>query len=401
MEAAGSGREFAVARRGIRVKRDAMNGQRGIDGFRESLGLQTVSTAGTDADPSGPGSYDAVVAALRHHADHPALVALLEAAWRDRFFPTTATEGDTHGATPAHARPLLLLAALRARALAHPTTHPLSLELLHDAVAPELEARFLAALDDSELIPLLATATLPQVDPARAMAHGLPSLVTRLSHRGFDLVERFTTAGLNLVVDRTAIPFRFGTHLVQGFDFPAPEHRLGFDPAPLDLDGPTADTTIAWLTACIWPGETERLSRLKAALTHRRHAWRGDSPAPDIIATPHITWPELLAHPKVSALVTAAARPLLFIDASRPLAQAPALPPADGADGPFAALAANPQSLWLMVVRTGLAGARALRLDAILYRTGAWQRVTLGETGFHSASLTLDLSGPERLAALW
>jgi hypothetical protein len=367
-----------------------MNGQRGIEGLAAELGATAVGVVENDAAASGPGSYDAVVHELRLRADSPVLLQPLAKAWADRRFDD------------GHLRPLILLAALRARALEAPSAHPMALELLHDAVAPDLGARLEAALDDPGLIPLLATGTITHVDPSRAMLHGLPALITGLQHRGFDIVERFATAGLSLVIDRTAIPFRFGANLVQGFDFPAPEHRLGFDPAPLDLTGPNAESTLRWLHACIWPGETERLSRLKATLTHRTNRWRGDSPAPDVIATPNMRWPDLLAMPALATIVAAAARPILFYDATRPLVTSPALPPTDDtADGPFEALKTIPASLWAMLVRTGLQGARALRLDVILYRSGAWQRVTLGETGFHSGSLTLDLTGPARLQALW
>jgi hypothetical protein len=361
-----------------------MNGQLGISGFSDDLMDPAVGVLGGGEDgESGPGSYDAVVTALRGLADDAGLLARLGRVWDGRTFASRAT------------RPLLLLAALRERALTHPGSHPLAPELLMDAVAPELLPRLRAALDDPELDARLRDGQLDPVDPARAALWGLGALFLRLPHRGFDLVERGTPAGLGLVVDRTAIPFRFGTHLLQGFDFPSPELRLAFHAAPLDLDEPT----VRWLRACIWPSERDRLTRLEATLTHRRMPWRGDSPAPEVRARGDLAWPaleeELRATPGVGE------RPLLLLDATTPFEGPPALPPEDGADGPYRLLREIPGAVWLHLVRTGHGGGRALRIDAVLFRTGAWQRVTLGETGFHSATVTLDLTGPSRLSALF
>lgn len=361
-----------------------MNGQQGISGFSGDLFDPAVGVLGGGEDgESGPGSYDAVVTALRELADDAGLLARLGRVWEGRAFSSRAT------------RPLLLLAALRERALARPGSHPLAPELLMDAVAPELAPRLRAALDDPELDDRLRDGHLDVVDPARAALWGLGALFLRLPHRGFDLVERGSAAGLGLVVDRTAIPFRFGTHLVQGFDFPSPEHRLAFHAAPLTLD----EATVRWLRACIWPSERDRLSRLEATLTHRRMPWRGDSPAPEVRLRTELGWRSL-----EQELMTARGfgeRPVLLLDATTPFEASPPLPPGDGDDGPYRTLRELPRAVWLHLVRTGHGGGRALRIDAVLFRTGAWQRVTLGETGFHSATVTLDLTGPSRLSALF
>jgi hypothetical protein len=361
-----------------------MHGQQGITGFSDDLLHEAVGVLGGGEDgESGPGSYDPVVAALRSLASDGGLLARLERVWSGRTFTSRAT------------RPLLLLAALREQALGHPKTHPLAPELLLDAVAPDLTARLRAALDDPELDARLSSGHIDPVDPARAALWGLGALFLRLPHRGFDLVERGTPAGLGLVVDRTAIPFRFGTHLVQGFDFPSPELRLAFHAAPLTLD----DDTVRWLRACIWPSERDRLTRLEATLTHRRMPWRGDSPAPEVRAAEDLSW-RALEH-AVRATPGFGTRPVLLLDATTPCDTAPDLPPGDGDDGPYGLLRETPRAVWLHLVRTGHGGGRALRIDAILFRTGAWQRVTLSETGYHSATVTLDLTGPSRLSALF
>jgi hypothetical protein len=44
--------------------------------------------------------------------------------------------------------------------------------------------------------------------------------------------------------------------------------RAGIDVEPLDVNDPQA---VAWLEALVWPGQTERLERLRAALRVARH----------------------------------------------------------------------------------------------------------------------------------
>jgi len=361
-----------------------MNDQQGIDGFAEELQGRAVGVLGGGEDgESGPGSYDPLVAELRALSGTPALNEPLRAAWAGRHF-TSRIE-----------RPLLVLAALRAAALSTSEGHVLGPELLLDAVAPDIKGRLVEALADPALIPWLASGELRYVDPARAFLWGLPALILGLGHRGFDIVERRATAGLGLVVDRTAIPFRFGTQIVQGFDFPAPERRLGFDARPLEVAGPDADRTVQWLTACIWPSETDRLARLKATLTHRRNPWRGDSPAPSINGADQLEWHACLN------TVEPTGRPMFLVDATLPFEASPTLPPVAGDGSPTERLQGHPQTLWVYLVRTKHGGARALRIEAVLWRTGAWQRLTLGEVGFHGASVTMDLGGPSRLRALW
>jgi hypothetical protein len=359
--------------------------QSGLAAFEAALLLPEVGANGGDDDaPGGPGSYDAVVAALRGLAGDDALGDLLVTAW-----------GDSDAFPRDHTGPLRLLASLRAAALTRRDDHPLATELLLDAVAPELEPRLRTALSDPALVGWLRHGPIRLVDPARAAAWGLASLVLGLPHRGFDLVERHAGAGLALVVDRTAIAFRMGTHSVQGFDFPSPERRDGFDAAPIPLTGEDGDRHVRWLLACVWPGERDRLARLKATLTHRQHPWAGASPPAAVHATTRARWPELLG--EVEALAGGPTmRPRLLLDLST-LADAPP----DPADLPVEALTIGPPTLWLRHTRTGRPGARALRLEASLVRDGALVTLPLAEVGFHGTNLTLDLSGPARLRELW
>jgi hypothetical protein len=362
-----------------------MDAQSGIDAFRQALG----------ADPgAGPGSHDVVWGALRELRHDPRLRRLLAAAFAPEAIPRD------------HTGPLRLLAALRALALAAPSPgdHPLAPEVLLDAVAPGLPDRLGAALEDPGLVGWLrdggmtepaadiqSGSAIRQVDPARAAAWGLVSLVLGLPHRGFDLIERDAGAGLGLVVDRTAIPFRMGTHLVQGFDFPSPERRDGFDPSPIPVTGPHAERALRWLHACIWPGETDRLTRLKATLSHRTRPWPGDAPPAVVHPTRAASWEDLLAE----AAPLHALRPTLLLELATPADPGPA------PDAPWAALPQDARALWLRAVRTGLGGARALRFEARLLHAGAEVSLPLAEVGFHGANLTLDLAGPAALRDLW
>lgn len=238
----------------------------GIEGFRADLGSPKLGVG--NAVSQGPGAYDRLVMAVRALGDDARLLEPLARAWQGRHFET------------AYARPLLLLAAMRYRALENPD-HPLALELLMDAEAPDLDQRLLAALADPDLVPVLAARSVQTNEPGRAFAWGLPALTLGLGHRAFDLVDLGCSAGLNLVVDRTAIPYRFGVNRLAGFDFPSPERRVGLDRAPIDLHD---EAESRWLEACIWPGQPERMERLAATRDLYRRPWRGDAPAPELLA---------------------------------------------------------------------------------------------------------------------
>jgi len=233
----------------------------GIQGFAQDL----LSPRVTSGD--GPGAYDRLLVALRDLRDDAVLLAPLEAAWRDRAF-----EG-------VHARPLLILAALRYLALGD-ADHPLATEVLLDGEAPDLLPRVREALADPALVPVLRTRHIQTNEPGRALAWGLVVLALGLPHRRFALAELGASAGLNLVVDLTSIPYKLGAEKVTGLDFPSPHLRLGLDAAPIDAT--RDEDALRWLRACIWPGQPERIDRFEAALAVWRRPWRGASPAPTL-----------------------------------------------------------------------------------------------------------------------
>ena len=233
----------------------------GIEGLEADL----LSPSLTSGD--GPGAYDRLLVALRGLRTDAALLAPLAAAWAGRRF-----DG-------AYGRPLLLLASLRYRALTD-ASHPLAPEVLLDGEAPDLEARLREALADPDLGPVLAARSIQTNEPGRALGWGLPALALGLPHRRFALAELGASAGLNLVVDLTSIPYKLGAERVTGLDFPSPHLRLGLDAAP--IDALRDEASVRWLRACIWPGQPERIDRFEAALAVWRRPWRGASPAPTL-----------------------------------------------------------------------------------------------------------------------
>jgi hypothetical protein len=182
----------------------------------------------------------------------------LEAAWARRRF---------------HAffdRPLLLLAALRADALAEGPEHP-----LHAAFAartPDAEAVTLPALaaslsrDRHDVFGLLERRTVQTNETSRAVAWLWPAALAGASGgaRPVALADVGASAGLNLVADALPAPWRLpgGAPLEVAYGVRTVV-RLGLDRRPLD---PASPDDAAWLRACVWPGETGRLDRLEAAL---------------------------------------------------------------------------------------------------------------------------------------
>ncbi|MFT7582949.1 MAG: hypothetical protein ACI9MR_004635, partial [Myxococcota bacterium] len=213
---------------------------KGLDGFQAELVSPQLTTG------RGPGAYDSLLLALRELGGDTHVLTVLDKAWRDRDFPGR------------FARPLLILTALRFRALTS-EGYLLAPETLADAVAPDLQDRVRDAFHDPLLAELLATRSLQSRDPGRGLGWGLIATALRLPNRGFGLVQFEAGAGLELVVDLTTTSFRMGAEQAMGLDFPTPHIRLGLDSAPLDVRD---DAVVKWLQACIWPGQPKRLERL-------------------------------------------------------------------------------------------------------------------------------------------
>lgn len=88
------------------------------------------------------------------------------------------------------------------------------------------------------------------------------------------LVEIGAAAGLNLVADRLPAPWTdlSGARLDVA-RAPNVTARVGIDRHPLPLRA-ADDESVAWMRACIWAGDTERLERFDAAVK----AFRTDPP---------------------------------------------------------------------------------------------------------------------------
>jgi hypothetical protein len=356
----------------------------GMEGFQEDL----ASSRFGDAQTQGPGAYDRLIQTLRKHRDEPRVLAPLARAFADREFLTP------------FARPLLVLAALRYRALADPT-HPLTPEALLDAELPDLDTRFVEAFADPELEPVLRTRTIQTNEPGRALAWGLPALTLgrpserlaphlSFAHRAFTLIELGASAGLNLVVDRTAIPYKFGTHQAMGLDFPAPERRVGFDRAPIDLND---DANVRWLTACIWPGQPDRLARFEACRKLWVEPWLGDTPA-------HALGPDT-ACALAEATNDDPTRPvLLFQTVVRPYLDPATIAAYQAAVWDFLAAAPNRLFATLEPDLTPRS-SEPMTLTVHMVRGGARLAVDIAHAGYHAAQCTLVPGGLQRAAEAW
>ncbi len=348
---------------------------RGIDGFGDDLRSPRLGVGGAASD--GPGSYDRIVRTLRELEHDPDLLALLSSAWAERSFETD------------YARPLLLLAALRYRAL-ETDDHPLALELRMDAEVPELERRLREALADPGLLPLLKLRAVQTNEAGRAFAWGLPALTLGFGHRAFSLVDLGCSAGFNLVVDRTSLPYRFGVNKVSGFDFPSPELRIGLDLAPIDAKD---EVEARWLEACIWPGQPERLERFKACRELFKKPWQGQAPAPDL--RPHVlgeghTRPLLDALPGTVLAYESVVRPYLSADARA----------AHDADM-WAFLEGGRERLWAVLEPSGKPSTTPMTLTVHLVRGGERHAIELAQSGYHASNCVISLGAPKQLVALW
>lgn len=180
----------------------------------------------------------------------------LAVAWADRSF------------NAYYDRPLLLLAALRADALRTGPSHPLWAAIAADE--PDLDAATPGAVADSlsddrtRVWSDLRRRFIQTNDTSRAVVWRWP--LSLIGHgRPVVLVDLGASAGLNLVADRLPGPWRLpgGRRLLAAGEDLTARLRLGLDVRPLDA-GYGEDAL--WLQACVWPGETDRIHRLRSAL---------------------------------------------------------------------------------------------------------------------------------------
>jgi hypothetical protein len=203
----------------------------------------------------------------------PVIRRRLEAPWAGRKFEAT------------YERPLLMLATLRASALEEGESHP-----LWPAIAAEPPSRqiinresVLAALTPERhfMYKRFAQRAVQTNETSRAVSWLWPAHLLGADDgaRPLALVDLGASAGLNLVGDKLPAIWTDGA----GAPFPvvqAPDvrMRLGLDARPLDA---ADDAAVAWLKACIWPGEPQRVARLQAAVA----AFREQTSAP---VRPHV-----------------------------------------------------------------------------------------------------------------
>ncbi len=173
-------------------------------------------------------------------------------------------------------RPLLLLATLRYDALATGPEHPLWAALAADEPDPSAvtAATLERALgrDQPRVWHSLTRRRVQTNEVSRAVAWLWPAALAGPG-RALALCDMGCSAGLNLVADSLELSWtERGLHAERALPVarrPRVVRRLGFDLAPLDA---TDHDDSAWLRACVWAGERERLTRLDRALAAFRAA---------------------------------------------------------------------------------------------------------------------------------
>ena len=168
-------------------------------------------------------------------------------------------------------RPALLLTAIRADALADGSMHPLWRAVAvdePDATAVTRDAvRNALGPERKRLWKLLAERRVQTNETARAVTWLWPAWIAGCDAgaRPIALLDVGASAGLNLVADRLPAiwhePSRVPIPVARSIRAVA---RIGLDARPIDVRD--ADQ-IAWLRACLWPGERARRERFDAAVS--------------------------------------------------------------------------------------------------------------------------------------
>lgn len=228
---------------------------------RDLRGLRDLVGA---ASPTYTRAIDELSLLLGGPTADDAILDRLEAAWSARTFRAF------------YERPLLLLASLRADALAS-ADHPLATSFGAPLPDPEqvTRAALTAALavERATFWRTVRTRRVQTNDVSRAIAWRLP---LRSVTRPVVLVDVGCAAGLNLVGDRLAASWRepSGAPIELGSG-PSIVERRGFDAEPIDVrHGDEA----AWLRACVWPGDRARLDRLDDAVDAMVATWHRRDP---------------------------------------------------------------------------------------------------------------------------
>jgi len=199
----------------------------------------------------------------------PAVAARLEQVWGRREFHIYFS------------RPFLLLAALRAEALAstdHPlargfaTENPDSLAVTRDAILASLTP------ERSGVWIMLSSRGVQTNEVSRAVVWKWPAELAGWGNRSrpVALVDVGASGGLNLIADRLPDCWNDGAgkplRVASKVDVCM---RVGFDLQPLDF---RRDDDVAWARACIWAGAAQRVERFDRAVREWRCAEQFEVP---------------------------------------------------------------------------------------------------------------------------
>jgi hypothetical protein len=209
-------------------------------------------------------------------------------------------------------RPFLLLAALRAEALAS-ARHPLARGFATenpDALAVTRQALIEALSPAHTGVWFSLGSRSPQTNEvSRAVVWLWPAELAGCGHgaRPVGLVDVGASGGLNLIADLLPNAWEDATGgplaVASNLDI---RLRVGFDVRPLDFK---VDTDVAWARACLWPGATHRVARFDNAVREWRALAASDT-APTLHALNASQVPSRL--PKILAALPESALLLVF-----------------------------------------------------------------------------------------
>jgi len=362
--------------------------RRGLDGFSDDVRAWRAATPGRA--PVYHRLLEDAVALFQAPvgSTEEAARARVEAAWRERK------------QSSPYARPLLLMAALRAEALRAGPRHPLfeAIAAPQPKVTTATRERLAAALGDASprLFADLATRSVQTNESSRAVAWRWPAALAGCDGGARDLAlyDLGCSAGLNLAGDRlpplwtdptgAPLPVAVRARIVL---------RRGFDAGPLDVN---RDGDRLWLTACVWPGEEARLQRLLAAIEAFR-ALAGDPAAPWLETADLADVPERLdglAGSVPGPVVHLAYQTVVRDYLSEPIRRRYT----EGMRGWLAAAAAGAPRVWIELEAAADGGSMAIEAH-VGSGAGAPLDLTLARCGYHPDRVTPDAGAAAAFAA--
>jgi hypothetical protein len=292
-------------------------------------------------------------------------------------------------------RPLLLIAALRLRALSAGATHPLWPAL----AAPEPDPRsitrsaLLEALADDAVFVCLRSNFVQTNETSRALAWLWPAQLIGCDDgaRPLVLVEVGASAGLNLTADRLPSPWtnQSGAR-VPSVRAPALPVRIGIDAYPLDV---CSDRDANWLRACVWPGEHDRIARLEVAIAAFRAApaqlERGDvTVAPNVLRAACATRHERTVVLAFQTIVRDYLEPDKRARYEREMRR-------------WIADSAVASTVWVEIELENAEPDKPLPIVAHVRDATGVVDIVLGTTGYHPAVVVVDDAAVERFARLF